>query len=82
MKITFTRYDEGNAFGRFMLAGLGQIYIEGDVVLFDSQTMQAVASYKISKDFSFGGIYGGTTTIRDVEKGFALSVADAIKPKP
>jgi hypothetical protein len=38
-----------------MLAGLGQIYIEGDVVLFDSQTMQAVASYKISKDFSFGG---------------------------
>jgi hypothetical protein len=81
MKITFTRYDGGNAFARFMLAGLGQIYIEGDVVLLDSQTMQVVAKYKVSKDFSFGGIYGGSTTIRDVEKGFARSVAEAIKPK-
>lgn len=81
MKITFTRYDEGNAFARFMLAGTGQIYIEGDVVLLDGQTMHVVADYKVSKDFSFGGLYGGTTTIRDVEKGFARSVAATIKQK-
>jgi hypothetical protein len=81
MKITFTRYDDGNLAARFMLAGLGQIYIEGDVVLIDSQTMQPVADYKVAKDFSFGGIYGVVTSIRDVEKGFARSVAEAIKPK-
>lgn len=28
-----TNYDEGNAFARFMLAGLGQIHIDGDFVL-------------------------------------------------
>jgi hypothetical protein len=81
MKITISRYDEGNAFARFMLAGLGQIYIDGDVVLLDGQTKQVVAEYKVPKDFAFGGLYGGSTTIRDVEKGFARSVAAAIKPK-
>ena len=81
MKIVLTRYDEGNAFARFMLAGLGQIYIEGDVLLIDSQTMQTVAKYQVAKDFSFGGMYGGITTIRDVEKGFARSVAAAVQPK-
>jgi hypothetical protein len=81
MKMTFTRYDDGSAFARFMLAGLGQIYIEGNVVLLDTQTGQVLGQYKVSKDFSFGGIYGGITNIRDVEKGFARSVAEIVKPK-
>jgi Domain of unknown function (DUF4410) len=81
MKIIFTRYDEGNAFARFMLAGLGQIRIEADVLLLDPDTGQTVAKYQVAKDFSFGGIYGGTTTIQDVEKGFARSVAATVKQK-
>lgn len=81
MKITITRYDEGSSFARLVLAGLGQIYIEGDVELLDGQTKQEVAGYKVSKDFAFGGIYGGVTTIRDVEKGFARSVAATVKQK-
>ena len=75
MKIVFTQYDDGNAFARFMLAGLGQIHIDGDVVFSDAGTGQRIAEYKISKDFSFGGIYGVATRIEDVEKGFARSVA-------
>jgi hypothetical protein len=71
MKITVTRYDEGNAFARFMLAGLGQIYIEGDVELRNASAREVQSS----KDFAFGGLYGGMTTIREVEKGFARSVA-------
>src|SRR6266852_4328343 len=31
--VTIKRYDEGNAFARFMLAGLGQMHIDADVVL-------------------------------------------------
>lgn len=81
LKIVLTRYDEGNAAARFMLAGLGQIYIEGDVLLIDSQTLLPVAKYQVSKDFSFGGLYGGITTIRDVEKGFARSVVEVVRPK-
>jgi hypothetical protein len=81
LKIVVTRYDEGNAFARFMLAGLGQIYLEGDVLLLDSETMQQIAAYKVGKDFSFGGLYGGSTTMHDVEKGFARSVADVVRRK-
>jgi hypothetical protein len=81
MKLVFTKYDEGSAFGRFMLAGVGQIYIEADVLIIDDVTGQQLADYKVSKDFSFGGLYGGTTTIRDVEKGFAKSVAEIVKQK-
>src|SRR6266487_27159 len=31
--VTLTQYEEGNAFARFMLAGLGQIHIDAEVVL-------------------------------------------------
>ena len=75
LKIIFTQYDDGNAFARFMLAGLGQIHIDGDVIFSDASSGQQLGAYKISKDFSFGGIYGGVTRIEDVEKGFAKSVA-------
>jgi hypothetical protein len=40
-----------------------------------------VNAASISKTFAFGGMYGGITNIHDVEKGFAKSVADAIRPK-
>jgi hypothetical protein len=79
LKIVVTRYDEGNAFARFMLAGPGQIRIEGDVLLLDSETTQEIAAYKVSKDFSFGSLYGGSTNVHDVEKGFARSVAEVVK---
>ena len=58
-----------------MLAGLGQIHIDGDVIFTDASTGQQVGAYKVSKDFSFGGLYGGVTRIEDVEEGFARSVA-------
>ena len=80
MRILITSYDEGNAFARLMLAGLGQIHIDGDVTLVNRATGVTEATYKVSKQFAFGGLYGGTTTIHDVEKGFAKSVAETVKP--
>jgi hypothetical protein len=80
MNIVFTQYDEGNAAARFLLAGLGQIRIDADVSLLTPGSGATVATYKVSKDFSFGGLYGGTTNIHDVEKGFARSVAEIVKP--
>jgi hypothetical protein len=81
LKLLFTRYDAGNAFARFMLAGLGQIRIDADVIFLDGNTGETIAKYQVSKDFSFGGIYGGTTRIEDVEVGFAKSVAEILKNK-
>lgn len=80
MKIHFTRFDRGNAFARFMLIGLGQIRIEATVDLVDSSGATA-AEYKVAKDFALGGVAGATTSVSDVEDGFAKSVAEIVKSK-
>jgi hypothetical protein len=80
MKIHFTRFDRGNAFARAMLAGLGQIKINATVSLWDNNQKQ-VAQYDVSKDFAFGGVVGATTTVEDVEEGFAKSVAEIVRPR-
>ena len=77
MKIHFTRFDRGNAFARAMLIGLGQIVIEATVTLQDAQGV-TVAQYKVSKDFAIGGVVGATTSVDDVEEGFAKSVAAVV----
>ena|SRR6266480_7969501 len=77
VKLVFTKYDNGNAFARFMLAGFGQIRISANVLLIEPTNNQTVGEFEVSKDFSFGGVYGGTTRVEDVEDGFARSVASA-----
>ena len=79
IKLVVTEYDKGNAFARAMLAGLGQIKIAADVIFLDDVSGQEIARYQVSKDFAFGGIYGATTRIEDVEDGFAKSVAEILK---
>jgi hypothetical protein len=79
IKLVFTQYDAGNAFARAMLAGLGQIHIDAKVFLTDIATGRTVATFEASKTFAWGGLYGGTTRIEDVEMGFARSVADIFK---
>jgi hypothetical protein len=37
-----------------------------------------VAQYKVSKDFAIGGVVGATTSVDDVEEGFAKSVAAVV----
>lgn len=76
--IAFTRYDEGNAFARFMLAGLGQIHIDAEVALEDRALHTVMGKFEVTKTFAWGGLYGGTTGIEDVEAGFAEAVAKAV----
>jgi hypothetical protein len=64
-----------------MLAGLGQIHIEADVSMIDTQGGATLGTWQVSKTFAFGGLYGGTTNIRDVERGFARSVAEVMNGK-
>jgi hypothetical protein len=81
IKIIFTQYDKGNAVARFLLAGLGQIHMDADVIFIDGATGAQLGRYQVSKQFAFGGIYGGSTSIEDVEVGFAKSVAEILKTK-
>ena len=73
--VQVTRYDKGSAFARAMLAGLGQIHIDARVVLRDAARDVVLGEYDIKKTFAWGGIYGATTRIEDVEVGFAEGVA-------
>jgi len=79
VKMVFVEYDKGNAFARAMLAGLGQIRIKANVMLVDPATGADVATYEVSKIFAFGGIYGASTRVEDVEEGFARSVVEIFK---
>ena len=76
--VKVTRHDKGNAFARAMLAGLGQIHIDGDVEVIDESTDTKLTSYSVKKTFAWGGIYGASTTIEDVEAGFAAGVVDGL----
>lgn len=76
--VRVTRYDKGNAFGRFMLIGLGQIHIDATVSMFALPGRDNIAEFQIDKTFAWGGIYGGVTSIEDVEEGFAEGVAEAV----
>lgn len=79
IKLVFTEYDKGNAAARLMLAGLGQIHIHANVLLTDAASGAPEATFEVTKDFGWGGLYGGSTSVEDVEKGFARSVSAIFK---
>jgi uncharacterized lipoprotein YmbA len=73
-----TRYDKGSAFARAVLAGLGQIHIDGTVSIYQMPDHKLVGEFKLEKTFAWGGIYGATTGIEDIENTFADGVAASV----
>ena len=80
--LVITRYDKGNAFARSMLAGLGQIHVDGEVSVYELPDRNMVGQFTISKTFAWGGIYGAITSIEDIETTFAEGVAAAVTGQP
>jgi hypothetical protein len=76
--LVLTKYEKGNAFARAMLAGLGQIHIDGEVSVLEIPGRIPVGKFTINKTFAWGGIYGGTTSMEDIETTFADGVAAAL----
>jgi hypothetical protein len=79
--VSVKNYDKGSAFARAMLAGLGQIHIDADVILSNSSSKEKLARYEVTKTFAWGGLYGGFTGIKDAEVGFCKAVANSILGK-
>ena len=75
LQIKYTTYDEGNRFARFMLAGLGGIKIHSDVVVKDAASGDSLSQAECGKTFRWGGIYGASTGIEEIEKWYAEEVA-------
>lgn len=77
-EVMIIRYEKGNAFARFMMAGLGQIHINAHVSVFTLPTREKYAEFDIDKTFAWGGILGASTKIEDVEPAFAEGIANAV----
>ena len=73
-----TRYEKGNAFARAMLAGLGQIHIDGTITIYQMPEHALVGEFQLQKTFAWGGIYGSATSMDDIENTFADGVAAAV----
>lgn len=82
LDVTITRYEKGSAFARLILVGLGQIHIDGRILLKDTSTGRVCCEFLEDKTFAWGGLYGGITRIEDVEEGFAEAIAtQVVAPK-
>jgi hypothetical protein len=79
--VMIKNYEEGSAFSRSMLAGVGQMHIDADVILSDATSNEKLAQHEVTKTFAWGGIYGAVTNIKDVEVGFCKAVAESILGK-
>jgi len=78
VEVTITRYEKGSAFARAMLAGLGQIHLDGLIKVFEQNSHTQLSEFTLEKTFAWGGIYGGTTSIEDIEGTFAEGLANAL----
>jgi hypothetical protein len=78
VELMLTRYEKGSAFARAMLAGLGQIHIDGDVMVYALPDHNKVGEFHLKKTFAWGGVYGGATSMEDIETTFADGVAAAV----
>jgi hypothetical protein len=78
VQVTLTRYQRGNAFARAMLAGLGQIHIDAAVKVYLEPGNEKIADFLVAKTFAWGGIYGASTSMEDIERTFGDGVAAAL----
>ncbi|MBC8127028.1 MAG: DUF4410 domain-containing protein [Gloeobacteraceae cyanobacterium ES-bin-144] len=78
LDVTITRYDKGNAFARAMLAGLGQIHLDGTARLVVLPSKKQIGEFTLNKTFAWGGIYGASVSMEDIENTYAEGIASAV----
>jgi hypothetical protein len=80
LTVTFTNYVRGSATAR-LLVGSGQMKIAANAQFADAGTDAPVGTYVVQKESYLGGVIGASTSIEDVERGFAKSVAAIFNEK-
>ena len=73
-----SRYEKGNAFARLMLAGMGQIHVDGTVSLYQMPEHTLAGQFDLQKTFAWGGIYGASVSVETIEDTFADGVAETV----
>lgn len=80
VEVTITKYDKGNAFARFMLIGLGQMYLYGTVEIKQGEPPVVIRQGDFKKNYCVGGMVGGMASMqKDVLPKVGEAIADAIK---
>jgi hypothetical protein len=80
VEVTITKYDKGNAFARFMLIGLGQMYLYGTVEIKQGEPPVVIRAGEFKKNYCVGGMMGGMASMqKDVLPKVGQAIADAIK---
>ncbi len=80
IEVKITKYDKGNAFARFMLIGLGQMYLYGTVEVKQGEPPVVIREGDFQKNYCVGGIAGGMASMqKDVLPTVGKAIADAIK---
>lgn len=81
--VTITQYDEGSAFARFMLAGLGQMKLFGTIKIFQGEPPVVIREGEFQKVYSLGGIAGASATMRNsMTSKIGSAIAKAIQEAP
>jgi hypothetical protein len=76
--LEITRYEKGNAFARAMLAGLGQIHLDGKISVYRMPDHVLLEDFDLQKTFAWGGVYGASTSMEQIEDTFADGVAATV----
>lgn len=80
IEILITKYDEGNAFARFMLIGLGQMHLHGTVEIKQGDPPVVIRTGEFKKRYCVGGFVGGMARMQtDVLPEVGNAIAEAIK---
>ncbi len=80
IRVTVTRYEEGNACARFFLIGMGHMYLYGDIKVTAGNPPVEIRTGEFRKKYSLGGIPGGMATMHnDMNSKIAGSIAEALK---
>ena len=66
LKVVISEYEEGNAFARFMLIGLGQMHLNGTVdLLAAGNPPEVIKSGSFEKNYALGGFMGASANMHD-----------------
>ncbi len=79
LSVRITKYEAGDPVARALQgAGYGQAHINAIVTIRGKLQSDILAKYSVKKTFAWGGVYGASTTIEDIEHGFAEAIVDLV----
>jgi hypothetical protein len=70
-----TQYKPGSAFGRSMLAGVGSAHLDFTARITDADTGKEVTSFDSSRTWAWGGLYGMSKGVGDIEENIAYELS-------